>query len=322
MIVVTGAAGFIGSALLSKLMSEGYGDLVAVDDLNFAAKQQNLRDKRIRELVSIHDFPEWLRKNGRDVQFVHHIGARTDTAEFDRDLLQRLNTEYTKTLWRLCCEFQIPFIYASSAATYGAGEHGFSDNFNELNPELLQPLNEYGRSKHEFDLWALKQEQEPMFWAGFKFFNVFGPNEYHKSRMASVVFHAYHQIMDTGKVRLFRSHRSDYKDGWQLRDFIYVKDVTSVLIHFMENRKHSGLYNLGTGIPRSFYDLATSTFSALNREPIIEYIDIPEDIRDKYQYYTCAKMEKLRNAGYTLPFTALEDAVAEYVTHYLPDRIL
>lgn len=322
MIVVTGAAGFIGSALLSKLMSEGYGDLVAVDDLNFAAKQQNLKDKRIRELVSIHDFPEWLRKNGREVQFIHHIGARTDTAEFDRALLQRLNTEYTKTLWRLCCEFQIPLIYASSAATYGAGEHGFSDDLNELDPELLEPLNEYGRSKHEFDLWALKQEQEPLFWAGFKFFNVFGPNEYHKSRMASVVFHAYHQIMNTGKVQLFRSHRSDYKDGWQLRDFIYVKDVTQVLLHFMENRKHSGLYNLGTGIPRSFYDLAASTFTALNREPKIEYINIPEDIRDKYQYYTCAKMEKLRNSGYTLPFTPLEVAINDYVTHYLPDRIL
>lgn len=320
MIVVTGAAGFIGSALLSRLIEDGYGELIAVDNFEDLRKSANFSNKKVKAHIGIEAFPDWLRSNGNQVQFVHHIGARTDTAEFDKAVLNKLNTEYTKTLFQICSENQISFIYASSAATYGDGSKGFDDDENRLLE--LEPLNEYGQSKHEFDKWVVTQTDKPYFWAGFKFFNVFGPNEYHKGRMASVVFHAYHQIIETNNVKLFKSHVKDYEDGKQLRDFIYVKDVVDVLMHFMVTRKNSGIYNLGTGIPRSFYDLADATFKALKRETQIEYIDIPLDIREKYQYYTAANMSKLRAAGYNAPFTTLESAIEDYVQHYLPDKIL
>jgi ADP-L-glycero-D-manno-heptose 6-epimerase len=315
MIVVTGAAGFIGSAMLGHLQALGYGDLVAVDDFSNPAKNPNLEGKKLSHCVHRNDFFAWFEKHADRIQFVHHIGARTDTAEFGEDVLNQLNLEYSKKVWELCVKHSVPLIYASSAATYGAGENGFSDDPEQL--QKLQPLNPYGLSKHKFDLWVMQQERTPPFWAGFKFFNVFGPNEYHKKRMASVVFHAYNQIKETGKVSLFRSHRPDFEDGKQLRDFVYVKDVLKVLVFFMENRRNSGLYNLGTGTARTFQDLVLPIFSAMNTRPVIEFIDIPTDIREKYQYHTCADMDRLLKAGYNQGFYTLEAAVNEYMSNYL-----
>jgi ADP-L-glycero-D-manno-heptose 6-epimerase len=315
MIVVTGAAGFIGSALLGKLQREGFGSLVAVDDFSISAKKVNFEGKKLLHLIHRNDFPSWLRNNPEHIQAILHIGARTDTSEFSDEVLTELNLNYSIELWKLCTEFSIPFIYASSAATYGDGSLGFADNISVL--PKLQPLNPYGWSKHHFDLWVMQQKQTPPFWAGFKFFNVFGPNENHKGRMASVVFHAYNQIRETGGMKLFRSHKVNVADGEQQRDFIYVMDVVDVLLHFMEHRKNSGLYNLGTGVARSFKDLTLAVFSAMNLKPHIEYIDIPEDIRDKYQYFTQADTANLRSAGYLKPFTSMEDAVKDYVSQYL-----
>jgi ADP-L-glycero-D-manno-heptose 6-epimerase len=221
-------------------------------------------------------------------------------------------------VWDLATLFNIPLLYASSAATYGSGEHGYTDDHDIVSK--LKPLNPYGDSKNDFDKWVLKQNATPPFWAGMKFFNVYGPNEYHKSRMASVIFHSYNQIINSGKVRLFRSHRPDFGDGQQLRDFVYVKDVVAVLIFMMENQPEPGLYNLGTGKARTFYDLATATFRAAGVEPDIEFIDTPADIRDKYQYFTEAEMTKLRKAGYTAEFTTLENGVKDYVQNYLMDK--
>lgn len=315
MIVVTGAAGFIGSAMLGHLQSLGYGDLVAVDDFSNPEKSPNLEGKKFSHCVHRDDFFTWFEHHADRMQFVHHIGARTDTTEFGEDVLNHLNLEYSKRVWELCVKHSVPLIYASSAATYGAGEHGFSDNPEQL--QKLQPLNPYGLSKHKFDLWVMQQERTPPFWAGFKFFNVFGPNEYHKKRMASVVFHAYNQIRETGSVSLFRSHRNDYENGKQLRDFIYVKDVLKVLTFFMEKRKNSGLYNLGTGKARTFQDLVMPIFLALNEVPQIDFVDIPQDIREKYQYYTCADMDRLLKAGYNQGFYELEDAIMDYLGKYL-----
>jgi ADP-L-glycero-D-manno-heptose 6-epimerase len=315
MIVVTGAAGFIGSAMLGHLQALGYGDLVAVDDFSNPAKNPNLEGKKLSHCVHRDDFFAWFEKHAERIQFVHHIGARTDTAEFGEDVLNHLNLEYSKRVWELCVKHSVPLNYASSAATYGAGENGFSDDPEKL--QKLQPLNPYGLSKHKFDLWVMQQERTPPFWAGFKFFNVFGPNEYHKKRMASVVFHAYNQIKETGKVSLFRSHRPDFEDGKQLRDFVYVKDVLKVLVFFMENRRNSGLYNLGTGTARTFQDLVLPIFLAMNTRPVIEFIDIPTDIREKYQYHTCADMDRLLKAGYNQGFYTLEAAVNDYLSNYL-----
>ena len=315
MIVVTGAAGFIGSALLGRLQREGYGNLVAVDDFSNPNKRPNLQHKKLHLSIDRNDFLAWLKENSEHVQAILHIGARTDTSEFSDEVLNALNVEYSKALWNACVEFSIPFIYASSAATYGDGAQGFEDNMADL--PKLQPMNPYGWSKHHFDLWVMEQKQSPPFWAGFKFFNVFGPNENHKGRMASVVFHAFNQIRESGSLKLFRSHKPGIADGEQHRDFIYVMDVVDVLIHFMEHRKNAGLYNLGTGVARSFQDLGLAVFSALDLSPRIEFIDIPEDIRDKYQYYTKADTSRLRAAGYTKAFTPLETAVNDYITQYL-----
>ncbi|MCB0395336.1 MAG: ADP-glyceromanno-heptose 6-epimerase, partial [Flavobacteriales bacterium] len=249
------------------------------------------------------------------VQFIFHIGARTDTTEFDKAIFDRLNVDYSKMVWEKCVAYGLPLVYASSAATYGLGEHGYRDDHEIVNK--LAPLNPYGVSKNEFDKWALASEKQPYFWAGLKFFNVYGPNEYHKGRMASVIYHAFYQIRDTGSMRLFRSHNPDYRDGMQLRDFVYVKDVVKVCLFLMELRKHSGLYNLGTGKARTFMDLVKSTFTAMNAPEQIAFIDTPEDIRDKYQYFTEADMSKLRSIGYDQPFVSLEDGVTDYVKNYL-----
>lgn len=318
MIIVTGAAGFIGSVLVGRLNNEGHHDLVVTDDFSRPDKNKNLDGKKFRQKIGRDDFFGWLDENHKDVDFIFHIGARTDTAEFDKHVFDRLNLNYSKTMWEKCTRYQIPLIYASSAATYGIGELGYEDR-HDIVPSL-KPLNPYGESKNEFDKWALGQEGTPPFWAGFKFFNVYGPNEYHKSRMASVIFHAYHQIMKTGKMKLFKSHNPEFEDGKQLRDFVYVKDVVDVLLYFMKNQKQPGLYNLGTGKARSFLDLTTATFTAMGRDPVIEFIDTPEDIRDKYQYFTEASMQKVRKYGYEKPFTTLEDGVEDYVQNYLSTK--
>ena len=314
-IVVTGADGFIGSCLVGYLNQRGYTDLILVDDFGRQDKAPNLEGKKFSYKVEREDFFEWLSSNKPSIPFIFHIGARTDTTEFNYAIHEHLNVEYSKKIWAYATAHAIPLVYASSAATYGAGELGYEDR-HDL-PPLLKPLNAYGISKNEFDKWALQQATHPPFWAGLKFFNVYGPNEYHKARMASVIFHSFHQIQKDGVVRLFKSHRPDYKDGQQLRDFVYVKDLLKVCYWLMENQPGSGLYNLGTGKARSFEDLVRATFAGLDRPAHIQYIDMPEDIRDKYQYFTEAAMQKLRDAGYAEAFYSLEEGVDDYVRNYL-----
>ncbi|TAE79836.1 MAG: ADP-glyceromanno-heptose 6-epimerase [Bacteroidetes bacterium] len=316
MIIITGAEGFIGSCLVAGLNASGYHDLVLVDDFGMPERDLNLTNKSFNTKVPRTELAQWIDENHRLIQFIFHIGARTDTTESDEAVLKELNLDYSKMLWLKAVKWGLPLVYASSAATYGNGELGYDDIDNTL-PQRLMPLNLYGKSKNDFDQWALAQEQQPYFWAGLKFFNVYGPNEYHKGRMASVVFHAYNQLQQSGVVKLFKSHHPDYKDGGQLRDFVYVKDLVNVCIFLMEHRKNSGLYNLGSGRARTFNDLINAIFTALHKPLHIEYIDTPLDIRDKYQYFTEAKMKKLRSIGYHHPFTSIEDGVMDYVTNYL-----
>lgn len=322
MIIVTGAAGFIGSCLISRLNKENFNAIVAVDNFDNPENNKNLLGKRIFKKIEIDIFFTWLDDNIEEVEFIFHIGAVTDTAEFDKELLRNLNTDFTKKVWEKCLNYQLPLVYASSAATYGLGELGYNDN-EELIADL-KPLNPYGESKNEFDKWAVGQEKAPLFWTGLKFFNVYGPNEYHKGRMASVVFHAFNQIQKTGEMKLFRSHNPEFKDGEQLRDFIYVIDVVEACMFFMHHRKDSGIYNLGSGKARSFLDLTRAVFNALNipASPAgghenISFIDTPEDIRDKYQYFTEARMDKLRSIGFDYKFHSLEEGIKDYVKNYL-----
>jgi len=317
MIIVTGAAGFIGSCLISRLNQENFNFIVAVDNFSDPRKEKNLVGKRIQERVDREVFFDWLDQNYQEVEFIFHIGARTDTTEFDWDVLEHLNLDYSKRIWQRCIEYQIPLVYASSAATYGLGELGYDDNESQI-PQL-KPLNPYGESKNQFDIWALEQERKPFFWAGLKFFNVYGPNEYHKDRMASVIFHTVNQIQKTGKMNLFRSHNPDYADGEQMRDFVYVKDVVDVCLFLMHHRRNSGIYNLGSGKARTFLDLVNNTFRALGLESNIGFVDTPADIRDKYQYFTQANMAKLRSIGYDRPFCSLEEGIADYVGNYLKE---
>ncbi len=315
MIVVTGAAGFIGSVVAGYLNHIGYQNLVLVDDFSREDKKSNYTQKTFSFLIDRKQFGEWLDQHASDVDFVIHLGARTDTTEFDYHIFEDLNVGYSKAVWQICTQHQIPLIFASSAATYGLGEFGYIDRHNVVSK--LQPLNPYGISKNEFDKWVLAQHKTPPFWAGLKFFNVYGPNEYHKGRMASVIFHAFNQIQEKGEVKLFKSHRPEFEDGQQLRDFIYVKDVAAVIEFLMEKKPESGLYNLGTGKARSFLDLAKGTFKAMKQKEKIVFVDTPADIRDKYQYFTEADMHKLRAAGYTAPFTSLEEGISDYVQRYL-----
>ena len=315
MIVVTGAAGFIGSCLVSRLNQAGHLNIVVVDDFSKKEKDKNLEGKTILAKVGRDGFIKWLNDFGQEVDFIYHIGARTDTTEFDVEVFNKLNLNFSKEVWNACVNFSIPLVYASSAATYGLGEHGYKDDHNVI-PKLT-PLNPYGDSKNDFDLWVLQQKVFPPFWAGLKFFNVYGPNEFHKGRMASVIFHAFGQIGKTGGMKSFRSHNVDYSDGEQLRDFVYVKDVVEVCTYLMESRPDSGIYNLGSGVARTFLDLAKNTFKSMEVEQNISFIDTPEDIRDKYQYYTEANMQKLIDSGYDKGFTSLEDGVADYVKNHL-----
>ena len=321
-IIVTGAAGFIGSCMVQYLNEEGYENLILVDDFGVEAKRKNWEGKQYSNIVERYNLFDWLQLHEPKIDCVIHLGARTDTTEFDYAIHQKLNVEYSQDVWNYCTSNHVPLIYASSAATYGGGEFGYDDNHELI--EQLKPLNPYGISKNEFDKWALKQVDQPPYWAGLKFFNVYGPNEYHKGRMASVIFHAFNQIKKDGEVKLFKSHRPDFKDGEQLRDFVYVKDVVKVIDWMMKSMVNgqwtnnaNGIYNLGTGKARSFYDLAASTFKGADLEPNISFIDMPEDIRDKYQYFTEANMRKLRNAGYTNFFFSLEQGVDDYVSNYL-----
>ena len=317
MIVVTGAAGFIGSQLVSRLNHEGFFDIVLVDDFTNREKKKNYSNLKFTKKVDRKEFVKWLKKNEKQVQFVFHLGARTDTAETNVELFNELNLDYSKEVWRLCVEYGLALVYASSAATYGDGTNGYSDSHEVVKD--LKPLNPYGDSKNDFDKWALEQEHKPYFWAGLKFFNVYGPGEGHKNRMASVVLHTFRQVNETGGMKLFRSHNPEFKDGEQTRDFVYVKDVCKVCYHMMINRitTPSGLYNLGSGLGRTFRDLVTSTFKSMGLEPRISFIDTPEDIRDNYQYFTEADLNKLRSAGYNEEFTSLEDGIEDYMSNYL-----
>ena len=331
-IVVTGAAGFIGSCMVDYLNNNGYENLVLVDEFNEDEKELNLHKKKYIVRVERENFFEWLDAEKPVVTFVFHLGARTDTTEFDYSVHQRLNVDYSKQIWNYCSLHNIPLVYASSAATYGAGELGYNDDHSII--DTLHPLNPYGVSKNEFDKWALQQaclpdrqgQNSPPFWAGLKFFNVYGPNEYHKARMASMVFHSFHQVKKSGYVKLFRSNDEQFKDGEQLRDFIYVKDIIKICYWFMEiglqatvhsPQAISGIYNAGTGKARSFNDLVTAVFNALHITPSIEYIDMPPDIKDTYQNFTEANMQKLRAAGYPDPFYSLEAGVTDYIENYL-----
>ncbi len=315
MIIVTGAAGFISSCLVSELNKKGHQNIVVVDDFSKREKAQNLEGKSIIAKIQRDDFFDWAADFATEIEFIFHLGARTDTTEFDKAIFDKLNVEYSQNMWNFCAENNIPLVYASSGATYGIGENGYSDSHEILDD--LKPLNPYGESKNEFDKWAIAQIKQPPFWAGLKFFNVYGPNEYHKGRMASVIMHAFNQISATGSMKLFASHNPKYNDGEQLRDFVYVKDVVSVCLFLQENKPTSGLYNLGTGTARTFKALAEATFNAMGKPIEISYIPTPEDIRDKYQYFTEAEIEKLRNAGYAKAFYTLEEGVTDYVTNYL-----
>ena len=327
-IVVTGAAGFIGSCMVSYLNQQGFENLILVDEFDDDEKELNLLHKKYIVRVEREDFFDWVEREQPAVSFVFHLGARTDTTEFNYAVHQHLNVEYSQCIWNYCTINNIPLLYASSAATYGEGEHGYLDDHEII--EQLRPLNPYGISKNEFDKWVLHQEDHPPFWAGLKFFNVYGPNEYHKARMASVIFHSFNQVKEHGKVKLFKSHKDGFEDGEQLRDFIYVKDVIEVCYWLMEQtlggfktlqELNSAIYNLGTGTARSFNDLVQSTFNGLDQQPDIEYIDIPEDIRNKYQYFTEANMDKLKAAGYTKEFYSLEKGVDDYVRNYLSKNL-
>lgn len=311
-IVITGARGFIGANLVKALNKLGYEHLLLSDELDNDYKNENLSNSKYDLLVDRKLLFESLETYHPD--FVFHIGARTDTAETSEAIFDELNVSFSKRIWEYCTINQIPLIYASSAATYGDGSLGFSD----LQPiEPLKPLNAYGWSKQNFDLWTAQQEKTPPFWAGLKFFNVYGPGETHKGRMASVVYHAYHQLTKNDILKLFRSHHIKYRDGEQLRDFIHVNDIVSICLFLFKNEGVSGLYNCGTGEAKTFNELAKYIFEAMGKPINIEYIDIPMDIRENYQYYTEATMSKLREAGYNNEFISLESGIKDYIINFL-----
>lgn len=316
MYIVTGGAGFIGSAMVWKLNQMGIDDILVVDNLGESDKWKNLVNLRYEDYIHKNQFYKLILE-GEDpfeTEAVVHMGACSSTTELDADYLMENNYRYSQMLCRFCLNHDARFINASSAATYGNGELGFNDDHNLA--EKLKPLNMYGYSKQLFDLWALRGGIMDSI-VSLKFFNVFGPNEYHKGDMKSVICKAFKQIGETGGMKLFRSHRSDYEDGGQMRDFVYIKDCVDVMWWFIENRDKGGIFNIGTGNARQWNELARSVFSAMEVDPDISYIDMPESIRDKYQYFTQADMSKLKAAGYDKEFTSLEDAAADYVRNYL-----
>lgn len=317
MILITGAAGFIGSVIAKSLFQEGQKDLLLVDDFSVESKITNWQSMDTLKRIERSLLFDYLDKEKPNISCVIHMGARTDTTEFNKAIFDELNLNYSKALWQWCAASKVPLIYASSAATYGDGKLGYKDDESII--YQLKPLNPYGESKNNFDQWALAQEEKPPFWAGLKFFNVYGPNEYHKGRMASVVMHSFNHIKAHGYANLFKSHRSDFKDGMQSRDFVYVKDIVKVVKFLMRLETPSGLYNLGTGKARPFLALVEACFEAMGKAKDIRFIPTPEDIRDKYQYYTQADMNKLIAAGYADGFYSLEEGVSDYVLNYLSE---
>lgn len=313
-VIVTGGAGFIGSCIVRRLNDNGVEDIIIVDNIASTEKWKNLVNKRYLEYISKKDFLAQLPRFAGKVNQVIHMGACSSTTERDFDYLYQNNLQFTKALWKFCVQEQISFIYASSAATYGDGSRGFDDR---RDIRELRPLNGYGYSKQLFDLWVEQQDKRPPQYVGFKFFNVYGPNEYCKGSMASVILHGYRTAKEEGVIRLFKSYREDVSDGGQLRDFIYVKDICDAVCFMMGHPKISGLFNLGTGRARSFRELGEAVFSALGLPAKITYIEMPESLRPKYQYFTEAVMDKLCKAGYPPIFFSLEDGVRDYVQNYL-----
>lgn len=320
MILVTGAAGFIGSVIVKQLNDLGLEDIIICDNFESQDKWKNLRGLKFNSFIQVQDLfdhPIWKGKSS--LKAIYHMGACSDTTEMNMDFLYKNNTLFTNKLLSLAATKNIPIVYASSAATYGAGESGYSDDHEGISG--LRPLNKYGYSKQLSDEWILKQKKKPNVWFGVKFFNVFGPHEYHKGKMSSVVYQAFNQIHDVGEVKLFKSHRPDFGDGEQLRDFVYVKDVVRAMIALIENGKKrpeiSGIYNLGTGEARTFYDLVKATFESLDLRPKIHFIDMPEELRNQYQYFTQANMKKLKKALPKFKFMKLEDAIDDYVRNHL-----
>lgn len=316
MIVITGGAGMIGSIVAWQLNRQGRDDLLLVDRPTHPEQWQNLCHRTYADYLDKDELFPWLERHGAQVEAVIHMGAISDTTERDWNRLLEANLRYSQRLWQFCTQQGATFLYASSAATYGNGERGYSD----ASIDGLRPLNAYGYSKHLFDQWALRQASAghaPPRWAGFKFFNVYGPNEYHKGRMASVAYHAFTQFRTGGTVRLFKSDRPDVADGMQLRDFVYIKDVAAVVAWFLAAPRPSALYNVGTGRARAFLDLATAVMESCGARPHITWIDMPDDLKGKYQYYTQADIGKLRAAGYDQPFHTLEEGIRDYVQNYL-----
>ena len=327
MIVVTGTNGFIAANIVKRLNEDGREDLVVVDDYpqlrgsmgseSAPEIDRYTKDMKVARFIDMHDLHAWLEEQNADtVDGIIHMGACSDTTVTDRDYVMGINLNYTTKLWQWCTQHQVRFVYASSAATYGDGNHGYSD---EVDPGIYKPLNLYGESKHLFDLWALKQKQTPPRWAGLKFFNVYGPREQHKGRMASVAFHTYNQIKETGKMKLFMSHKEGFEDGGQRRDFVFVEDVVDMTLHMLRKEvaddAPNGVYNVGTGEARSFFDFASAVFASLSLDVNIEFIPMPEDLRGKYQYFTQATMNKMLATGYNKPIHSIEKGVEKYVAY-------
>jgi len=316
MFIVTGGAGFIGSAIIAALNSRGISDVLVVDQLASDEKWKNLTNLSFADYVEKDDFLEMVIENkiSTPVEALFHMGACSSTTETNASYLIKNNYEYTKLLARWTTDADIRFIYASSAATYGDGSAGFKDDEEKI--DTLKPLNMYGYSKQLFDLWARRKGLLKKI-VGLKYFNVFGPNEYHKADMRSFVLKAFEQINATGKVKLFKSHKPEYKDGGQLRDFLYIKDAVDMTLFFLDNPQITGLFNIGAGNARSWNDLVAVVFDAMRQKPKIEYIDMPDSIRSQYQYFTQADITKIKHAGYNKKTTSLEDAVKDYVQNYL-----
>lgn len=323
MIIITGGAGMIGSMIawhINTILKRD--DMLIVDRITHPEQWQNLVKRQYINYLDKDELFDYL-ATAKNIEAVIHMGAISATTERDFNKLVQDNIRYSQKLWNWCTEQKVPYFYASSAATYGDGEVGYDDDESQIHQ--LRPLNGYGYSKQFFDQWVLKQaslkqaaqKNTPPRWAGFKFFNVYGPNEYHKERMASVAFHTFNQFSETGSMKLFKSHLAGYEDGMQLRDFVYVKDAAAVIVHFMQHATASGIYNIGTGQARAFKDLATAVMTSMGKAPAITYIDMPQDLHGKYQYFTEANMAKLKAAGYTQAFHSLEDGVRDYVQNYL-----
>ncbi len=313
MIVVTGATGFIGSMIVWELNNKGFEDILCVDTVPPQARPGMLDNKKYSLYLNQNEFLKFLEKGPEEkIDWIIHMGACSSTTEMNVDFLYENNTLYTQKLFEFCRDNEVPFIYASSGACYGDGTQGFDD---QTDPELLKPLNPYGDSKLNFDRWVLKQKDFPPLWMGLRFFNVYGPNEYYKKDMSSVVFKAYRQIKVNGSLKLFKSHIPEYKDGEQLRDFVYVKDITNWISEIMSGKGYSGIYNMGYGQARSWLDLAKSVFKNMGRELNIEWIDIPEEMRPRYQYFTEAKMERFLSQGFSQPQWRLEDGVTDYIQY-------